>query len=231
MRFLLIEDEESLRKVIQLNLELEDFEVVCATDGASALEKLEQEYFDLVILDLMLPKLNGLDVLKHLRLRNPELPVIIISARDTSSDRIKGLKTGADDYLVKPFDFEELLIRIQKLLERKTRPLQNIQTDIVTIGDHKVNFKTFEILKNQKKIQLSQKEIQILRFLVNNANTVVSRQEILRAVWGYDVFPSTRTVDNFIASLRKHLEKDPKRPRYIKSVHGVGYKYESSESF
>ncbi len=224
-RILLIEDEDSLRKIIKLNLELEDYEVITAKDGQEALDHLDSQYFDLVILDLMLPKINGMDVLASLRLKFDTLPVIIISAKDTSSDRIKGLKTGADDYLTKPFEFEELLLRVQNLLKRNISESNNIESKSYSFGSCKVNFKTFEALKNDEHITLSQKEILILKYLISNKNKVVSRQEILKAVWGYDVFPSTRTIDNFIASLRKHLEENPKKPEFIKSVHGVGYKF------
>lgn len=226
-RLLLVEDEQSLSKVIQLNLEMEDYEVVLARDGASAIDKFNSEHFDLVILDLMLPRLNGMDFLQSIRVKNADTPVIIISAKDTSSDRIKGLKSGADDYLVKPFEMEELLIRIQKLLERKSGMAERIQSDIFTFADCEINFKTYTARKAGKEIQLSQKETHILKFLISNKNMVLSRPEILKAVWGYDVYPSTRTIDNFIALLRKNLEDDPKNPKHIKSVHGVGYKFDA----
>lgn len=224
-RILLIEDEASLRKVVKLNLEMENYEVLAVADGAAAVDRLETEHFDLVILDLMLPKLSGMDVLKTLRLHHDTLPVIITSAKDTSTDRINGLKTGADDYLTKPFDIEELLLRIEKLIKRQTPVADSPDADNYSFGDCTVNFRTYEVIKGNQTFELGQKEMLILKFLINNKNAVVSRQEILKSVWGYDVFPSTRTIDNFIASIRRQLEDNPRQPRYIKSVHGVGYKF------
>ena len=224
-RILLIEDEDSLRKIVHLNLEMESYEVISIPDGEQALKRLSSEYFDLIILDLMIPKINGLDVLKSFRTKNPEIPVIIISAKDTSGDRILGLKTGADDYLSKPFEFEELLIRVQNLLKRKVKDPSTENEDEFNFGVNHVNFKTFEAFNSNGEFNLRPKEVFILRYLINNKNQVVSRQDILKAVWGYDVYPSTRTIDNFIASLRKHFEADPKNPQYIVSIHGIGYKF------
>ncbi|MBT8231352.1 MAG: response regulator transcription factor [Saprospiraceae bacterium] len=226
-RLLLVEDEPSLRKVIKLNLEMEGYEAIVANDGKEALEKFENEYFDLAILDLMLPFVNGMDVLTRHRLKNTEMPIIIISAKDTSSDRIKGLKNGADDYLTKPFEIEELLIRIQNLLKRTQDDAVDIVEGIYTFGTNSINFKTHVGRNNAHTFDMSSKEISIIKLLIINRNQVVSRQDILKSVWGYDVFPSTRTIDNFIAALRKHFEEDPKKPQYIKSVHGVGYKFVS----
>lgn len=227
MRLLLVEDEKSLRDIIKLNLELENWEVIVAINGEEALNKIDSEYFDIVVLDLMIPKINGIDVLKSFRIKNPDIPVIIISAKSTSSDRIKGLKVGADDYLAKPFDIEELLIRINKLIDRNTPQSENKPTHSYTFGPNAIDFKAFTAVRNGQTIELKPKEMQILQLLIQNKNIVVSRKEILKSVWGYDVFPSTRTIDNFIASLRKHFEEDPKNPEYIKSIRGIGYKFTS----
>lgn len=224
-RILLVEDETNLRRIIQLNLDLEGFEVVEAEDGEEALIKLEQEYFDLIILDIMLPKINGLDILQKHRLKNASVPIIIISAKDTSTDRIKGLKYGADDYINKPFEIEELLIRIQNLLKRSTDSNTATVEDTYIFGHNEVNFNAFKGKHKGKTFELSQKEISILKFLILHKDTAVSRQEILKSVWNYDVYPSTRTVDNFIASLRKYFEEDPKNPIHIKSIRGIGYKF------
>ncbi|MBT8189423.1 MAG: response regulator transcription factor [Bacteroidia bacterium] len=225
MRVLLVEDEPSLRKVVKLNLELEKYEVIEAEDGLIAKEKLDNEYFDLVILDLMLPHINGLDILEFLRLKKSDTPVIITSAKDTSTDRIKGLKSGADDYLTKPFEIEELLLRIQNLLSR--RPDTNIEStpDKYSFGVNTVDFSTFSGTHKGESFILKRKEVQLLKLLINKKNEVVSRQDILKLVWGYDVFPSTRTIDNFIASLRKHFEEDPRHPKHIHSIRGVGYRF------
>ena len=153
--------------------------------------------------------------------------MIITSAKDTSSDRIKGLKTGADDYLTKPFEIEELLLRMEKLLQRTNSTNgSGIDVESFEFGENTVNFKTFKGTHRQKVFDLSAKEIQLLKLLINRKNEVVSRHDILKQVWGYDVFPSTRTIDNFIASLRKRFEDDPKHPQYILSVRGVGYKFQ-----
>lgn len=224
-RILLIEDELSLSKVIKLNLEIEDYEVVTAFDGLEAMSKLKGQYFDLIILDLMLPKVNGLDILQKHRLKNNTVPIIIISAKDTSSDRIKGLKFGADDYLNKPFEIEELLIRIQNLLKRAPdTEVMNIE-EVYSFGNNTINFSSFKAKNNEQEFELSAKEASILKLLITHEGKVVSRQDILKSVWNYDVFPSTRTVDNFIASLRKYFERDPKNPEFIQSVRGVGYRF------
>ncbi|MDB4438882.1 response regulator transcription factor [bacterium] len=224
-RLLLIEDEPSLSKVIKINLQIEGFEVVTTLDGEGALNKLDSEYFDLIILDLMLPKINGLDILQKHRLKNNTVPIIIISAKDTSSDRIKGLKYGADDYLNKPFEIEELLIRIQNLIKRAPDSEVRNTEEIISFGDNIINFSSFKAKHKDVDIELSSKEASILKLLISHEGKVVSRQDILKSVWNYDVFPSTRTVDNFIASLRKYFEVDPKNPQFIQSVRGVGYRF------
>ncbi|MDA8692693.1 response regulator transcription factor [Saprospiraceae bacterium] len=226
MRILLVEDEKNLRDIITLNLELEKYEVVSAVNGEDALSKIEGQYFDIIILDLMLPKINGLDVLATLRIKNPNIPVIIISAKGTSSDRITGLKSGANDYLSKPFEMEELILRIQNLVQRAPTVSNDYNEDIFVFGNNKIDFKAYKGWHGDQSFDMSPKETQIIKLLVNNKNEVVSRQDILKTVWGYDVFPSTRTIDNFIATLRKNFEDDPKFPKYIRSVRGIGYKLE-----
>ena len=226
MRILLVEDEKNLRDIITLNLELEEYEVIPAVDGEDAISKFEGQYFDIIILDLMLPKINGLDVLSSLRIKNPNIPVIILSAKGTSTDRITGLKSGANDYLSKPFEMEELILRIQNLVQRGPSIQKEFNEGVFVFGNNKIDFKAYKGWHNDQSYDLSPKETQIIKLLVNNKNEVVSRQEILKTVWGYDIFPSTRTIDNFIATLRKYFEDDPKIPKYIKSVRGVGYKLE-----
>lgn len=225
MRILLVEDEPSLRKLVSLNLTLEGYEVETAENGKVALDKLSEAHYDLMVLDLMLPLVSGLDVLTTLRLTNSELPVIITSAKDSSSDRIRGLKEGADDYLVKPFEIEELTLRMHKLLERSQTADTEDLLDSYCFGPNEVNFKTYMATNKEGTIQLKQKEILILKFLISKQNQVVSRQDILRKVWGYDVYPSTRTIDNFISTLRKYFEEDIKNPAYIISIRGIGYKF------
>ncbi len=225
MRILLVEDEVSIRQLVQMNLELENYEVETAENGMIALEKVEEAHYDLIILDLMLPKVSGMDVLTRIRLNNSQLPIIITSAKDTSSDRIQGLKSGADDYLTKPFEMEELLLRIHKLLERTQSFPSETEPDTFVFGPNQINFKEYIASNASRQFELKPKEMQLMKFLISKKNEVVSRQDILKNVWGYDVYPSTRTVDNFIATLRKYFEPDVKNPIYIKSIRGIGYKF------
>lgn len=224
-RILLVEDEANLRKLVKLNLEHENFEVIIATNGREALNKFSEAHYDLIILDLMLPLLNGIDVLDAIRVKNSHIPVIITSAKDTSTDRIHGLKKGADDYLVKPFEMEELILRIDKLLTRSSENNTTVKLDEFSFGDNYINFTTYEARHLNNTSTLKQKEVLILKYLITHENEVVSRQDILRNVWGYDVFPSTRTIDNFITSLRKFFEVEPRDPKHIISIRGVGYKF------
>lgn len=224
MRILLVEDEEHIRTTVQMNLDLEGYEVEMAEDGNKALEKIKSQHFDLVLLDLMLPEIDGLQVLQKIRVLHEYLPVIIISAKDTSQDRIKGLKLGADDYLVKPFNLEELLLRIDNVLKRNQNSSKQT-LDQYAFGKNVVNFKTYEAKGINGNFSLTQKEMQLLKMLIDNKNEVVSRQQILHSVWDYDIFPSTRTIDNFILSFRKYFESDPKNPKYFQSVRGIGYKF------
>lgn len=225
-RILLLEDEKSLSDVISLNLELEGFEVVVTDKGKEALSLSKSQHFDLIILDVMLPDISGMTVCEQIRLDNLKVPMIIVSAKDTSHDRIEGLKRGADDYLTKPFIFEELLLRIQKLIKRSTSG--SVSTvDYFEFGDNKVNLITFDATGLAGDFTLTKKEAKLLKLFFERKNEVVSRQEILQAVWGYDVFPSTRTIDNFIMSLRRHFEAEPRKPKFFHSVRGIGYKFTS----
>ncbi|MBD3638791.1 MAG: response regulator transcription factor [Crocinitomicaceae bacterium] len=220
-KILLVEDEESLINVLELNLEIENYKVVVAKDGQEAIASFN-DAIDLVILDIMIPKISGFDVCAEIR-KQSDVPIIITSAKGTSTDRVKGLKLGADDYLVKPFDLEELLLRIGKLLERPK--VSNDQQDSFQFGDNKVNFKTYEITGQQGSTILSKREMELLKFLIERKNEVVSRDEILDRVWGKDNFPTSRTIDNYILNFRKYFEKDQRNPQYFKSLRGVGYKF------
>lgn len=223
-RILLVEDEENIRDVVKLNLEMEDFEVVATDNGKDAIKYFHEQHFDLIILDVMLPEVDGFQICEQIRLTNVEVPVIFLTAKDTSTDRIAGLKRGADDYLVKPFVLEELLLRVNNLIKRTSKnDDKNIQT--YEFGDNRVNFVTYEAEGNPGSFTLTKKEAMLLKLLVDRKNEVVSRQQILQSVWGYDVYPSTRTIDNFILSFRKYFEEDPKNPQYFISVRGVGYKF------
>ncbi len=224
MRILLAEDEENIRDIVKLNLELENYEVVETDNGKEAVHLFHEQHFDLIILDVMMPEMNGFEVCEQIRLSNTSVPVIFLTAKDTSQDRIMGLKKGADDYLTKPFTLEELLLRIQNLLKRSNRQAHD-ESEVFSFGNNKVNFATFEAVGNQGAFNMTKKEAMLLKLLVERKNEVVSRNQILQFVWGYDVFPTTRTIDNFILSFRKYFEQDPANPRFFLSIRGVGYKF------
>ena len=224
---LLVEDEENLHEALKLNLELEGYEVTSAFTGSEALQKVQDEYFDLLILDVMLPELDGISVTETIRVQNNEVPILILSAKNASSDRVLGLKKGADDYLTKPFNLEELLLRVQKLIDKNKKMLdKDTVGDTYSFGSNTVDFKAQEaITKAGERIQLSKKEAMLLKLLIENKNEVVPREKLLQTVWGYNVYPTTRTIDNFILNFRKYFEADSRNPQYFHSVRGVGYKY------
>jgi two-component system alkaline phosphatase synthesis response regulator PhoP len=224
---LLVEDEENLHEALKLNLELEGYDVTSAYDGATAIKTLQGEYFDLIILDVMLPEMDGINVTETIRISNNEVPILILSAKNSSADRVLGLKKGADDYLTKPFNLEELLLRVQKLID-KNKKMQDKSTigDTYVFDNNSIDFKAQEAtVSTGKKIQLSKKETMLLKLLIENKNEVVPREKILQSVWGYNVYPTTRTIDNFILNFRKYFETDSRNPKYFHSVRGVGYKY------
>lgn len=224
---LLVEDEQNLHEALKLNLELEGYEVTSAFDGAAALKAVDAEYFDLIILDVMLPEMDGINVAETIRLQNNEVPILMLSAKSSSADRVLGLKKGADDYLTKPFNLEELILRVQKLIEKNKRMQDRTSVgDAYQFGNNTIDFKAQEaVINNGKKIQLSKKETMLLKLLIENKNEVVPREKILQVVWGYNVYPTTRTIDNFILNFRKYFEEDSRNPKYFHSVRGVGYKY------
>ena len=224
---LLVEDEENLHDALKLNLELEGYSVTSAMDGAAALKAVENEYFDLIIMDVMLPELDGVSVTETIRISNNDVPILMLSAKNSSADRVLGLKKGADDYLTKPFNLEELLLRVHKLIN-KNKKLQDKTTlgDTYSFGGGAIDFKAQEATDNKgQKIQLSKKETMLLKLLIENKNEVVPREKILQSVWGYNVYPTTRTIDNFILNFRKYFEEDSRNPRYFHSVRGIGYKF------
>ncbi len=224
MRILFVEDEENIRNVVKLNLEMEGYEVVDTDNGKEAVQLSQEQHFDLLILDVMLPEMSGFEICEQVRLSNTSVPIIFLTAKDASQDRIMGLKKGADDYLTKPFSLEELLLRVQNLLKRSNKQAAE-ESEIFKFGSNEVNFSTFEAKGNQGSFMLTKKEAMLLKLLVERRNEVVSRNQILQFVWGYDVFPSTRTIDNFILSFRKYFEDNPHEPKYFLSIRGVGYKF------
>lgn len=225
MRILLVEDEESIRDTLRLNLELEGYEVMVTGNGKKALEYIGGQHFDLLLLDVMLPDVDGFSIAEQVRLANNDVPILMLTAKDMPQDRIMGLKKGADDYLTKPFNLEELLLRVGILLRRSQRVKGEVP-DLFEFGNNKVNFNTFEANTwRGEHLMLTKKEAMLLKLLVERKNEVVSRNQILQSVWGYDVFPSTRTIDNFILAFRKYFEEDAKNPVYFHSIRGVGYKF------
>lgn len=227
-RILLVEDEQSLIEVIKLNLELEGYDVTVSENGTSALEQARSARFDLCILDVMLPQMDGFTVCKTLRSENNRTPILFLSAKSTGADRVEGLRIGGDDYLTKPFNLEELLLRVGKLIRMQERLGPSAAKGIETyrFGPNTIHFETYVVRGHDgEEHTLSKREIQLLRFLIENEGRVVSREEILEVVWGYDVYPSSRTIDNYILAFRKYFEPNPKESVYFHSVRGVGYKF------
>jgi len=225
---LLVEDEENLRDTLKLNFEMEGYNVVPAGDGASALNAVRREYFDLIVLDVMLPEIDGISVCENIRLFNSEIPILILSAKNSSSDRVIGLQKGADDYVTKPFDLTELMLRVKKLINKSKLISSSKEPvkEVFTFGKNNINFKSLECTtKDGETVALTKKEAMLLKLLIENKNEVVPREKILQAVWGYNVYPTTRTVDNFILNFRKYFEEDSRKPKYFHSIRGIGYKF------
>lgn len=220
---LVIEDEEALRITLRDRLQGEGYSVDFAVDGEEGLQKATRMPFDLIVLDVMLPFRNGFDVCRDIRQSGIATPVLLLTARDETADKVVGLKLGADDYVTKPFETAELMARIEALLRRSSsRTTQGIHQ----FGSLRVNIPGTEVTREGKPIALSAREFQLLSYFINHAGMTLSRDEILRAVWGYDPGTFTRTVDVHVATLRQKLEKDPKRPEMIVTVSGLGYKFE-----
>jgi len=227
LSILLVEDEENLHEALKLNLELEGYEVTSAFKGSEALKQIQSAYFDLIILDIMLPETNGIQITETIRVHNNPVPILILSAKNSSSDRVLGLKKGADDYLTKPFNLEELLLRVDKLIT-KNKKIQDRESvgDTYSFGNNTIDFTAQEATtRNNEVVQLSKKEFMLLKLLIENRNEVVTREKILQTVWGYNVYPTTRTIDNFILSFRKYFEEDSRNPKHFHSVRGAGYKF------
>ena len=221
-RVLVVEDDAAILRGLTDNLEAESYVVLTARDGEAGYAILEQEEPDLVILDLMLPKLSGYEICQRARSEGMTVPILMLTAKGTESDRVLGLDLGADDYVTKPFSVRELLARVRALLRRGQSA--NAVLDELEFDDVVVDFKSFEARKGGEVIKLTRKEFGTLRFLAGRRGEVVRRDELLREVWNYKRYPTTRTVDNHIASLRSKIEKDPSDPRHLLTVHRVGYK-------
>lgn len=224
-RILLLEDEKHLLDNLKLNLEIEGYVVVPVTNGEEAISTFKGEKFDLALLDIMVPLIDGLRVAESIRLINSKIPILFLSAKNSAEDRVLGLKKGGDDYLNKPFNLEELILRVKNLISRNEKLHQKTELKEFSFGSNYINFVSYDAFGTNGKFTLTKKEAMLLKLLVENKNEVVSRDEILQTVWGYSVYPSTRTIDNFILSFRKYFEMDPGNPVHFKSLRGVGYKF------
>jgi len=223
---LIVEDEEHLADALAHNLQFEGYNTTVAHDGEQALQLTGAIQFDLVILDIMMPKVDGLEVCRRMRAAGNRVPVLFLSAKSSDADRLLGLKVGADDYVAKPFLLEELILRIQGIFRRQDWYQAPAEQSVpYKFGDNEVNFLTFEATSKGRTIRLTEKECMLMKLLVESSGQVVSREEILERVWGYRFSTSSRTIDNFIVRLRRHFEPDPRRPAYIRSVRGVGYRF------
>lgn len=223
---LLVEDEENLHEAIKLNLDIEGYNVTSVFNGKNAITKVKEKKFDLIILDVMLPDVNGFDICETIRLNDEQTPILFLTAKSDSEDRIKGLTIGGDDYLTKPFNIEELLLRIKLLIKRSTSIDSAESITTYKIGEFTINFNSFEVVESNGEVTaLTKKQINLLKLLIDKKNQAVSRQEILEKVWGYEIYPTTRTIDNVILSFRKIFEKNTEPNTYFKSIRGVGYKF------
>ena len=223
-RILIVEDEEALVMTLRDRLLSEGYEIDAASDGDTAIEKATSASFDVILLDVALPRKSGFDVCRDLRQRGLETPILMLTARGQVVDRVVGLKLGADDYLTKPFDMMELLARVEALMRRSRAPLAPT-ADAYAFGPIRVDFRRAEVLRDGAPVELSALELRLLRYFVENRGALLTRDELLDKVWGYGATPVTRTVDVHVASLRQKIERNPSRPEYLVTVHGMGYKF------
>ena len=222
-RILVVEDDPAILRGLADNLKFESHEVLTASDGEAACRLIREKSPDLVILDLMLPHMSGYEVCRKMRSEGVTTPIVMLTARGEESDRVLGLDLGADDYISKPFSVRELLARIRAVL-RRTQPGPHAPDDL-RFDDVVIDFRRYEARKGDTSVEMTRKEFGVLRFLAGRAGAVVMRDELLNEVWGYESTPTTRTVDNHIASLRAKLEARPSEPRHLLTIHGVGYKW------
>jgi len=226
-KILVIEDESSIAKGIKDNLTEEGYEVTVESNGKKGLETAIAKKFDLVLLDIMLPEMNGFDICRAVKAKKLTLPIIMLTAKAKEADKILGLELGADDYITKPFSINELLARIKAVMRRVEMHKKAKEAKLKTyeFGDVELDFVTYEAHRGKKKLKLSKREFDILSYMIKRKGEVVTRNDLLDVVWGYDVFPTTRTVDNFIARIRKQVEAKPAKPKYIISMRSAGYKF------
>jgi DNA-binding response OmpR family regulator len=223
-QILLVEDDSKMLAGLKDNLEIDGYEVDTATDGEAGLKKITGNKYNLVLLDGMLPKLSGFDVLKKSREQGVTTPVIMLTAKSEEIDKVLGLELGADDYITKPFSLRELLARVKAVLRRNESSNSHQEIKKVTIGKLEIDFSTYNATRNNKPVDMTPKEFEILKYLWQNKNQTVSREQLLTNVWGYDESISTRTADNFILKLRQKIEEKPETHKIILTIHGIGYK-------
>ena len=224
-KILIVEDELSMVKGLKDNLEFEGFEIDTAMDGNLGLQKVLQNKYDLIILDVMLPGVSGFDICKGARKEGVNTPIILLTAKGEEIDKVLGLELGADDYITKPFSLRELLARIKAILRRPPIGKEgSVEPEFIDIGNIKVNFKNYVALKGKNEIKMSYKEFEILHYMFMNAGKIIQRDDLMSDVWSIDYEVTTRTIDNFILKLRQKIEADPNNPKIILTVHGVGYK-------
>ena len=223
-KILIIEDEQDLIKGLKLNLSDEGFDVDWAVNGAEGLRKAIEETPDLIILDIMLPEMNGLEVCRELRQKKIDIPIIMLTAKGGEIDKVVGLEIGADDYITKPFSIRELLARIKVQLRRVDREEKAV-SEVYSFGDIEIDFAQFKVIRKGKEIDLTSLEMEILKYFVAHQGKVITRDDMLDKIWGYESYPTTRTIDNHILKLRKKIEEDPSHPRFILSVYGGGYRF------
>jgi DNA-binding response OmpR family regulator len=224
-RILVIEDEPQMLLGLRDNLELEGYEVQTAGDGEEGLARAASFSPDLVILDVMLPKKNGFDVCRELRSRSITTPIVMLTARSAETDKVLGLELGADDYVTKPFSITELLARVRAVLRRTGAQKPMPINEVVRIGEIEIDFKLHQARRGKSRIEFTAREFDLLRYFVQHTGQVVTREQILNEVWGYEEFPTTRTIDNFVAKLRQKIERAPHAPEHILTIHGSGYKF------
>lgn len=222
-KILIVEDERDMVAGLTFNLEARDYAVIAAYDGETGYQKALKEQPDLVLLDLMLPILNGYEVCKRLKKEIPDLPIIMLTAKSQEAEIVTGLELGADDYITKPFSVLELLARIKAVFRRVNSELE-IQ-EVHRFGNLEINLKKYEARKNGKSLKLLPREYEILKCFIEREGEIISRDELLNQIWGYDTFPNTRTVDVHIAKLRRKIEDKPSAPSLIVTIHGIGYKF------
>jgi DNA-binding response OmpR family regulator len=222
-RILVIEDEPAMVAGLRDNFEYEGYDVISADDGVSGLERVLADDPDLVVLDVMMPRMSGLEVCKEVKARRPSIPIIMLTARGQEIDKVVGLELGADDYVTKPFSIRELMARIKAVLRRV--PPQGAAPDVYRFGDVEVNVRGNEVRRAGSTVELSAEEFALLAYFISHPGETLSRDRLLDAVWGYQNYPNTRTVDTHIVHLRHKVEPDPEQPRFIMTVHGTGYKF------